>query len=110
VTIVEPGGFATDWGAHRPSRAAASRSTTARAQRSPRSFQQAWPGDPDATAARDFEGGRRRDPPLAIFFGPAACPMTLAEYAERNRDWEKWNAVSIEAQGDLGRNERVHGT
>jgi hypothetical protein len=27
--------------------------------------------------------------------------MTRAEYSRRVETWEKWNAVSIEAQGDL---------
>jgi hypothetical protein len=40
------------------------------------------------------------DPPLRIFFGTVGLPMTRAEYARRIETWEKWNDVSVEAQGD----------
>jgi len=42
------------------------------------------------------------EPPLRIFFGSSGLPMTRAEYARRIEMWEKWNGVSLEAQGDLG--------
>jgi hypothetical protein len=29
--------------------------------------------------------------------------MTRAEYARRIETWEKWNNISLEAQGDLAR-------
>ena len=41
------------------------------------------------------------DPPLRIFLGSSGLPMTRAEYARRIETWEKWNDVSMEAQGDL---------
>jgi hypothetical protein len=41
------------------------------------------------------------EPPLRIFFGTSGLPMTRAEYARRIEIWEKWNSVSLEAQGDL---------
>jgi hypothetical protein len=41
-----------------------------------------------------------KDPPLRIFFGSSGLPMTRAEYARRIETWEKWNAVSLEAQGE----------
>lgn len=40
------------------------------------------------------------NPPLRIFFGTVGLPMTRAEYARRIEGWEKWNDLSIEAQGD----------
>jgi hypothetical protein len=43
------------------------------------------------------------DPPLRVFFGSVGLPMMRAEYAKRIETWEKWNPVSIEAQGDLTR-------
>jgi NAD(P)-dependent dehydrogenase (short-subunit alcohol dehydrogenase family) len=101
VTIVEPGGFATEWGgpsakhaaqipAYDCSRAkiAAFRSTNV-------------PGDPEATGPAMLKVVDAEQPPLRIFFGSGGLPMTRAEYARRIATWEKWNAVSIEAQGDL---------
>jgi hypothetical protein len=41
------------------------------------------------------------EPPLRVFFGDAGLPMIKREYAERIATWEKWNDVSLEAQGNL---------
>jgi NAD(P)-dependent dehydrogenase (short-subunit alcohol dehydrogenase family) len=101
VTIVEPGGFATEWGGVSAKRAAqmavydgaraaieAFRSTSVR-------------GDPNATGPAILKVVDAKDPPLRIFFGSGGLPMTRAEYARRIETWEKWNDVSIEAQGNL---------
>jgi hypothetical protein len=40
---------------------------------------------------------------LRVFFGTSGLPMTRAEYARRIETWEKWNDLSVEAQGDLTR-------
>jgi NAD(P)-dependent dehydrogenase (short-subunit alcohol dehydrogenase family) len=101
VTIVEPGGFATDWGgasakhatemaAYDPARAAISAIR-----------RHATPGDPDATGPAILKVVDSFDPPLRIFFGSGGLPMTRIEYARRIETWEQWNEVSIEAQGDL---------
>jgi hypothetical protein len=41
-----------------------------------------------------------KEPPLRIFFGSGGLPLTRKEYAKRIETWEKWNDVSLEAQGD----------
>jgi hypothetical protein len=41
-----------------------------------------------------------QDPPLRIFFGSGGLPMTRAEYGRRIETWEKWNALSVDAQGN----------
>jgi NAD(P)-dependent dehydrogenase (short-subunit alcohol dehydrogenase family) len=101
VTIVEPGGFATDWGG--PS---AQHATQMQAYDGARaaiaSFRStSIPGDPDATGPAILKVVDAKDPPLRIFFGSSGLPMTRAEYARRLETWEKWNDVSLEAQGDL---------
>jgi NAD(P)-dependent dehydrogenase (short-subunit alcohol dehydrogenase family) len=103
VTLVEPGGFATDWGG--PS---ASHATQMPAYDGARAAIAAVrsnnvPGDPDATGSAILKVVDAKDPPLRIFFGSAGLPLTRAEYAKRIETWEKWNEVSIEAQGDLAR-------
>jgi NAD(P)-dependent dehydrogenase (short-subunit alcohol dehydrogenase family) len=100
VTIVEPGGFATEWGG--PS---AKRATQMPAYDAARAAIAALrgknvPGDPDATGAAILKVVDAQDPPLRIFLGSGGLPMTRAEYARRIETWEKWNDVSIEAQGD----------
>jgi hypothetical protein len=59
------------------------------------------PGDPEATGPAILKVVDAKDPPLRIFFGSGGLPMTRAEYARRIETWEKWNDVSIEAQGNL---------
>ncbi len=39
------------------------------------------------------------DPPLRFFWGSAGLLTTRAEYAKRLDTWEKWNEVSVQAQG-----------
>jgi NAD(P)-dependent dehydrogenase (short-subunit alcohol dehydrogenase family) len=100
VTIVEPGGFATDWGG--PS---AQRATQMPAYDGARSAIAGFrstniPGDPDATGPAILKVVDAKDPPLRIFFGSGGLPTTRAEYARRIETWEKWNDVSLEAQGD----------
>jgi NAD(P)-dependent dehydrogenase (short-subunit alcohol dehydrogenase family) len=100
VTIVEPAGYATDWGG--PS---AKRATTIAAYDEGRAARAAargtpTPGDPDASGPAMLKVVDAQDPPLRIFLGPAGLPMTRAEYARRIETWEKWNDVSLEAQGD----------
>jgi NAD(P)-dependent dehydrogenase (short-subunit alcohol dehydrogenase family) len=101
VTIVEPGGFATEWGGPSAKRAAQIPAYDgARAKIA--AFRSTYvPGDPEATGPAILKVVDAEQPPLRIFFGAGGLPMTRAEYARRIETWEKWNAVSIEAQGDL---------
>jgi NAD(P)-dependent dehydrogenase (short-subunit alcohol dehydrogenase family) len=101
VTIVEPGGFATEWGG--PSAQHATQIPVydgARAKIA--SFRSnSIPGDPEATGPAILKVVDAASPPLRIFFGSGGLPLTRAEYARRIETWEKWNVVSMEAQGDL---------
>ncbi|MEI9994479.1 MAG: SDR family NAD(P)-dependent oxidoreductase [Rhizomicrobium sp.] len=100
VTIVEPGGFATEWGttsAHRAQPLAAY--DAARASLSGiRTASK--PGDPKATAAALFKIVDAEAPPLRVFFGDAGLKMIRIEYAQRLGEWEAWNDVSVLAQGN----------
>jgi len=101
VTIVEPGGFATDW--RGPS---AQRATPMPAYDSARAAIEQFrernvQGDPDATGPAILKIVDAEKPPLRIFFGSSGLPMIRAEYARRIENWETWNDVALEAQGDL---------
>jgi NAD(P)-dependent dehydrogenase (short-subunit alcohol dehydrogenase family) len=101
VTIVEPGGYATDWGGSSAQRAAQMPAYAA-AHEAIAAFRHSYvPGDPAATGSAILKVVDAKDPPLRIFFGSTGLPMTRVEYARRIETWEKWNAVSLEAQGDL---------
>ncbi|HEY0281078.1 MAG TPA: SDR family oxidoreductase [Rhizomicrobium sp.] len=101
VTIIEPGGFATEWGttsAHRAKQLPAYDAARAAIA----SFRTAaTPGDPKATASALLRIVDAAEPPLRVFFGDGGLPMAKREYAERIATWEKWNDVSVEAQGSL---------
>jgi NAD(P)-dependent dehydrogenase (short-subunit alcohol dehydrogenase family) len=100
VTIVEPGGYATDWGgpsAQHAARLSAYENTHTTMQAFRKSY---VPGDPEATGPAILKVVDAQDPPLRIFFGSGGLNMTRAEYARRIETWEKWNSVSMEAQGD----------
>ena len=101
VTLIEPGGFATDWGGASAQRAQQlSAYDDARAKIAAVRSRYV-PGDPDATGPAILKVVDAEEPPLRIFFGSSGLPMTRAEYARRIEMWEKWNDVSLEAQGDL---------
>ena len=99
VTLVEPGGFSTDWRG-----ASAVRARPMEAYDAARTDNEALrarnaPGDPQATAAALLKVVDAAEPPLRVFFGSGGLLMARREYAERLETWEAWNAVSLEAQG-----------
>jgi len=101
VTIVEPGGYSTDWAG--PSSVQAERmpeyaemwDQAARA----RASRQTSPGDPSATGPAMLELVDADEPPLRVFFGSAGLGMTRAEYESRIALWEEWDALAQRAQG-----------
>jgi NAD(P)-dependent dehydrogenase (short-subunit alcohol dehydrogenase family) len=101
VTIVEPGGFATDWGGASAKRAAQMKIYDGAREKIAAVRSNSIPGDPNATGPAILKLVDATDPPLRIFLGTSGLPMTRAEYARRIETWEKWNDVSIEAQGNL---------
>lgn len=100
VTLVEPAGYATDWGG-----TSAIRATPMPAYDGARAAIAVFrgnnvPGDPEATGSAILKLVDAKEPPLRIFFGSSGLPMTRTEYAKRLETWEQWNAVSLEAQGN----------
>jgi len=99
VTLVEPNGFATDW-----SGASAIHTTPIAAYEPVKTaFFEAASGDiwgnPDATANAILQLVDEKNPPLRLFLGKIAYPMTKEIYAERLASWEKWNDVATAAHG-----------
>jgi NAD(P)-dependent dehydrogenase (short-subunit alcohol dehydrogenase family) len=101
VTIVEPGGFATDWGGASAQRAAQMKIYDGAREKIAAVRSNSTPGDPNATGPAILKLVDATDPPLRIFLGTSGLPMTRAEYARRIQTWEKWNDVATEAQGNL---------
>src|ERR1700676_2831034 len=101
VTIIEPAGFATEFGttsAHRARQLPAydaARASLANIRTTTKH------GDPKATASALLRIVDAAEPPLRVFFGDAGLPLIQREYAARIGTWERWNDVSLEAQGNL---------
>jgi NAD(P)-dependent dehydrogenase (short-subunit alcohol dehydrogenase family) len=101
VTLIEPGGFDTDW----------SGSSSRRAEPLPayadlhaaidaeRKSRWAAPGDPKASAAALLEVVDAEQPPLRVFFGTAPLGIAKTDYESRLRTWEQWQPVAELAQG-----------
>jgi NAD(P)-dependent dehydrogenase (short-subunit alcohol dehydrogenase family) len=99
VTIVEPGGYETDW--HGGSAKYATRLPAYDEEYAAiAKFRgKVWPADPAATTAAIFKVVDSEDPPLRLFLGSAGLTTTRAEYAKRLEIWEQWNDVAVQAQG-----------
>ncbi|BEP13046.1 SDR family oxidoreductase [Acidothermaceae bacterium B102] len=101
VTLVEPGGYSTDWGGASAKRAdqlpeyGAMRAKVAEW----RAARMSSPGDPVATRDAILTVVDAEQPPLRIFFGDAGLDMTTAEYEHRLATWKQWQPVSVAAHG-----------
>ena len=101
VTLIEPGGFSTDWAGSSSKRSAPHpdyKEVHLEADRL-RSQRVSEPGDPKASAAAVLKLVDAEKPPLRIFFGELPLQLAKADYESRLATWEEWQPVSIEAQG-----------
>jgi NAD(P)-dependent dehydrogenase (short-subunit alcohol dehydrogenase family) len=101
VTLIEPGGFDTDWAGSSSSTseqlpAYADYHKQVQRQRRQRVGN---PGDPRASAAALLEIVDAEDPPLRCFFGTAPLGIAKTDYEQRLASWEKWQPVAELAQG-----------
>jgi NAD(P)-dependent dehydrogenase (short-subunit alcohol dehydrogenase family) len=101
VTIIEPGGFSTDWGG-----SSAQRSTPLpayaevhRATNAVRSARTQTPGNPGASANAVLKLVDADQPPLRVFFGDGPLALATADYEQRLETWRAWEWLSLEAQG-----------
>jgi NAD(P)-dependent dehydrogenase (short-subunit alcohol dehydrogenase family) len=100
VTLIEPGGFSTDWAGDSAARSAplAAYDEIREARQRYRSGVAA--GDPVASAAAVLRVVDADPPPLRCFFGTAPLPLAEADYASRLDNWREWQSVAELAQGD----------
>jgi NAD(P)-dependent dehydrogenase (short-subunit alcohol dehydrogenase family) len=102
VTLIEPGGFSTDWAgpSSKHTEPLPAYDTVrkgfeeARAKRNT-----SGPGDPVASAEALLRVVDADEPPLRVFFGAAALDIAKADYASRIETWEAWDDVAKLAQG-----------
>jgi NAD(P)-dependent dehydrogenase (short-subunit alcohol dehydrogenase family) len=101
VTLIEPGGFSTDWAGPSSKRSTPlpaydeikAEAEELRAQRS------AKPGDPNASAKALLKVVDAKEPPLRVFFGELPLQIARADYENRLKTWEEWQPISVLAQG-----------
>jgi NAD(P)-dependent dehydrogenase (short-subunit alcohol dehydrogenase family) len=101
VTLIEPGGFATDWAGSSSSRSEQLPAYSAYHEqvREQRRTRIGTPGDPRASAAAVLELVDADEPPLRCFFGTAPLGIAKADYEQRLATWERWQPVAELAQG-----------
>ena len=101
VTLIEPGGFDTDWAGSSAKHAGRlpaydevhAAADAARRQRF------AAPGNPSASAVALLKVVDAEQPPLRVFFGELPLQQAKADYESRLRTWEQWQPVAQQAQG-----------
>jgi NAD(P)-dependent dehydrogenase (short-subunit alcohol dehydrogenase family) len=99
VTLVEPGGFSTDWGGSSAAHAAElpAYAPIHEARRTRQGGNE--PGDPEATGAALMRIVDADEPPLRVFFGNAPLDISKHVYEQRLKTWDDWADVSRQAQG-----------
>ena len=98
VTIIEPDHFATGFRSSvRSAPVIEAYDPIRQAIRS--SFKPEDFGDPAATAAAIFEAVDAQEPPLRLVLGARMIPKLRAVYASRLSNWDRWEAVAVQAQG-----------
>ena len=100
VTIIEPGGFTTDWGgssaAHAPQMPEYDATRQMRAER----FKGVTFGDPVATSEAILKVVDAENPPLRLFLGAFATDVVPKVYEQRLKTWAEWTDVSRAADGE----------
>jgi NAD(P)-dependent dehydrogenase (short-subunit alcohol dehydrogenase family) len=99
VTMIEPGGYATDWLGASGRHSVAIRDYDAIREGVGAQLTAARTGAPEATRAAILAIVDSPTPPLRVFFGQGPLQMIEADYGDRLATWRDWNAVSTAAQG-----------
>ncbi|MFY0409079.1 SDR family oxidoreductase [Solicola sp. PLA-1-18] len=103
VTLVEPGGFSTDWSGPSASRSDEIEAyADVREAAANRPSASGTPGDPVATRSAILKVVDADEPPLRVFFGEKPLGIAEADYESRLRTWREWQPVALEAHGHQG--------
>lgn len=100
VTIVEPGGYATDWITAAPQARSLAAYTDQRGDfEAARRARRTDLGDPSASRSAILEIVDASDPPLRVFLGKYALDYAKADYVQRLAEWQRWQPLAIRAHG-----------
>jgi len=99
VTLIEPGGFTTDWAGSSSVHATENPVyNSLREQRAAR-WSTIKRGDPTASSSAILKLVDSDNPPTRLLLGEFATQIVPTIYADRLKTWEEWKDVSIEADG-----------
>ncbi|WP_407572678.1 SDR family oxidoreductase [Deinococcus altitudinis] len=101
VTLIEPGGFDTDWSGSSARHATPNPAYDEAREKmmDARRTRGAQPGDHTATAGALMKVIDAEKPPLRVFFGAAPLGLATRDYESRLALWRDWQPVALEAQG-----------
>jgi NAD(P)-dependent dehydrogenase (short-subunit alcohol dehydrogenase family) len=99
VTLIEPGGFSTDWSG--PSSKHSEQIEAYAQVREQRANQRGAmkPGVPEATRGPILTIVDAENPPLRVFFGELPLAIATKDYESRLALWNEWQPLAVQAQG-----------
>jgi NAD(P)-dependent dehydrogenase (short-subunit alcohol dehydrogenase family) len=100
VTLVEPGGFTTDWAgdSSKTSAPLPAYDHVREAMAARRGSQRS--GNPATAGQAILDVVDAEEPPLRVLFGSGPTEMVKSIYAQRLATWDQWSWISHKAQGD----------
>lgn len=99
VTIIEPGGYKTDWGGSSAVHTSANADYSKVREEHAKVRGLFKLGDPAATADVIMKIADLANPPLRIFLGEQSLKWAKDLYQARIETWEQWQHLSLQAQG-----------
>jgi len=100
VTLIEPGGFSTDWAGSSAVHATPIAEYDAlREQLASMGNDPSMIGSPEAAGQAILDVVDAEEPPLRVLFGTFPTQFVKQLYESRLKTWEEWEATSIKANG-----------
>jgi NAD(P)-dependent dehydrogenase (short-subunit alcohol dehydrogenase family) len=101
ITLIEPGGYDTDWAgpSSRQSKPLPAYDKVKELAAEARAKRVSTPGVPSATREAILRIVDAETPPLRVFLGEQPLGIATADYESRLATWREWQPVSAAAQG-----------
>ena len=99
VTLIEPGGFSTDWSGPSATHSEQNPAYADVREAAKKRPSASDPGDPTATRSAILKVVDAEEPPLRVFFGKMPLEIATKDYESRLATWNEWQPVAVEAHG-----------
>ena len=99
VTLIEPGGYSTDWSGPSATRSEENPAYADVREAAKNRPSASDPGDPTATRGAILKVVDADEPPLRVFFGRMPLEIATRDYESRLATWNEWQPVALEAHG-----------